>query len=261
MKTLYESILSSTKAGKHQLVQEWCEKYQPFGGNYKINSKGEIERSVSKSSTKLYLSFDDYTELPHYIQFADDEDLIVFLGANPKKNSGIAKDITSFRGIPRNVKNLYIFTGGKHLPDFEISTQYCSISAPFTKSFGKIVVNMKRGISVSGTVSGDSEFMVRSFNYGIEKWPKTLIVNNARSISFVNASDMGDNFSKLLYKKAPMNRYVNKYEFPVTDEGVKSIEDYFGNSVDLKTVQIIKYTQNSKLVKNGNQWFRCKNND
>ena len=69
MKSLYESILSSTKAGKHQLVQEWCEKYQPFGGNYKINSKGEIERSVSKSSTKLYLSFDDYTELPHYIQF------------------------------------------------------------------------------------------------------------------------------------------------------------------------------------------------
>ena len=120
---------------------------------------------------------------------------------------------------------------------------------------------MKRGSLVSGTVSGDAEFMVRDFNYGIEKWPKTLIVNNARSISFVNAGDMGDNFSKLLYRKAPMNRYVNKYEFPVTDEGVKSIEDYFGNSVDLKTVQIIKYTQNSKLVKNGNQWFRCKNND
>lgn len=91
MKTLYESILSSTKAGKHQLVQEWCEKYQPFGGNYKINSKGEIERSVSKSSTKLYLSFNDYTELPHYIQFADDEDLILFLGANPKKIQGLLK--------------------------------------------------------------------------------------------------------------------------------------------------------------------------
>ena len=37
MKTLYESILGSTKSGKQQLVQEWCEKYQPFNGNYKIN--------------------------------------------------------------------------------------------------------------------------------------------------------------------------------------------------------------------------------
>ena len=46
MKTLYESILGSTKSGKHKLVQDWCEKYQPFWGKYKINSKGEIERSI-----------------------------------------------------------------------------------------------------------------------------------------------------------------------------------------------------------------------
>jgi hypothetical protein len=77
----------------------------------------------------------------------------------------------------------------------------------------------------------------------------------------VNAADMGDNFSKLLNRKAPMNKYVHRYEFPVTDEGVKNIEDYFGNSVDLKTVKKIKYTQNSELVKDGNQWFRCKNRD
>ena len=59
MKTLYESILGSTKSGKHKLVQEWCEKYQPFWGNYKINSKGEIERSISDHAIKLYLSFKD----------------------------------------------------------------------------------------------------------------------------------------------------------------------------------------------------------
>ena len=33
------------------------------------------------------------------------------------------------------------------------------------------------------------------------------------------------------------------------------------NAVDLKTVKTIKYTQNSELVKDGNQWFRCKNRD
>lgn len=268
MKSLYESILGSTKSGKQKLVQEWCEKYQPFNGNYKINSKGEIERSISNPSIKLYLSFKDYTELPEYIQFADDEDLVVFLGRDEIKPrnyyvathsyfSDIAKNITSFRGIPKNAKSLTVFTHGSHLPDLKISVNFCSIYASFAKSFGKIEVNLRRG----SIVSGDAEFRIRDIGYGIEKWPKTLIVNNARTIYMVNAGDMGDIFSKLLNRKAPMNKYVRKYEFPVTDEGVKNIEDYFGNSVDLKTVQKIKYTQNSELVKGGNQWFRCKNRD
>lgn len=261
MKTLYESILGSTKSGKQQLVQEWCEKYQPFWGNYKINSKGEIERSISDPAIKLYLSFKDYTELPEYIQFADDEDLTVVLGREEVKPhrymSDIAKNITSFRGIPKNAKKLSIFTKGSHLPDLKISVQFCSIYASFAKSFGKIEVNMKRG----SVASGDAEFRIRDIGYGIEKWPKSIIVNNVRTIYMVNAGDMGDLFSKLLNRKAPMNKYVRRYEYPVTDEGVKNIEDYFGNSFDLKTVQKIKYTQNSELVKDGNQWFRCKNRD
>ena len=261
MKTLYESILGSTKSGKHKLVQDWCEKYQPFWGKYKINSKGEIERSISDPAIKLYLSFKDYTELPEYIQFADDKELVVILGKEELKPhrsfSDIARNITSFRGIPKHAKKLSIFTNGMHLPDLEISVQFCLIYAAFVKTFGKIDVNMERG----SDASGDAEFRVRDFGYGIEKWPKTLIVNNARTIHMVNAADMGDNFSKILNRKAPMNKYVRRYEFPVTDEGVKNIEDYFGNSVDLKTVKTIKYTQNSELVKDGNQWFRCKNRD
>lgn len=261
MKTLYESILGSTKSGKHKLVQDWCEKYKPFNGNYKINSKGEIERSISNPGIKLYLQFKDYTELPEYIQFADDKELVVILGKEELKPhrsySDIARNITSFRGIPKHAKKLSIFTNGMHLPDLKISVQFCAIYAAFVKTFGKIEVNMERG-SVG---SGDAEFRVRDFGYGIEKWPKTIIVNNARTIYIVNAADMGDNFSKLLNRKAPMNKYVHRYEFSVTDEGVKNIEDYFGNSVDLKTVQKIKYTQNSELVKDGNQWFRCKNRD
>lgn len=261
MKTLYESILGSTKSGKQQLVQEWCEKYKPFNGNYKINSKGEIERSISNPGIKLYLSFKDYTELPEYIQFADDKDLAIILGREEVKPhcymSDIARNITSFRGIPKNAKKITIFTNGSHLPDLKISVQFCSIYAAFAKSFGKIEVNMKHG----SVATGDAEFRIRDIGYSIKKWPKTIIVNNARTIYMVNAGDMGDNFSKILNRKAPMNKYVRRYEFPVTDEGVKNIEEYFGNSVDLKTVQKIKYTQNSELVKDGNQWFRCKNRD
>ena len=261
MKTLYESILGSTKSGKYQLIQEWCEKNKPFDGKYKINSKGEIERTISNPIIKLYLSFKDYTELPEYIQFADDKDLSVILGKEGVETHGgfpdISRNITSFRGIPKHAKKLTIFTLGKHLPDLEITVQFCSIFASNAKSFGKIELNMERG----SFFSGDAEFRIRDIGFGIEKWPKTIIVNNARTIYMVNAADMGDNFSKILNKKAPMNKYVNKYDFPVTDEGVKNIEDYFGNSVDLKTVKNIKYTQNSELVKDGNQWFRCKNRD
>lgn len=261
MKTLYESILGSTKAGKYQLIKDWCEKNNPFNGNYKINSKGEIERSISNPGIKLYLPFKDYTELPAYIQFADDEDLAVILGKEElkpnRKYSDIARDITSFRGIPKNAKKLSIFTNGNHLPDLEISVNFCAIYASYVKSFGKIEINLRRG----SLASGDAEFRIRDIGYGVEKWPKKLIVNGARTIYMVNAADMGDNFSKLLNRKAPMNKYVRRYEFPVTDEGVKNIENYFGNSVDLRTVFKIKYTQNSELVHDGPQWFRCKNRD
>ena len=42
MKSLYESILSSTKSGKLALIKNWCEENQPFAGNWEITKDDEI---------------------------------------------------------------------------------------------------------------------------------------------------------------------------------------------------------------------------
>lgn len=39
MKSLYESILSSTKSGIKSLIKEWCDNNRIFNGYYEINDK------------------------------------------------------------------------------------------------------------------------------------------------------------------------------------------------------------------------------
>ena len=74
MKTLYESILSSTKSGKLALIKNWCEENQPFAGNWEITKDYEI--ACTKKGGHLILKFDTFSELPDYIQFKDDNFLI-----------------------------------------------------------------------------------------------------------------------------------------------------------------------------------------
>jgi hypothetical protein len=56
-----------------------------------------------------------------------------------------------------------------------------------------------------------------------------------------------------------MNKYKNKYEFPVTEEGLEVVNTFFGKKTDVKGLEEISYTQNSKLVKHNGEWYRCKN--
>ena len=56
-----------------------------------------------------------------------------------------------------------------------------------------------------------------------------------------------------------MNKYKNKFEFPVTDEGIENVKKFLGKSIDIKDLLEIQYTQNSKLVKYRNNWYRVKN--
>lgn len=62
MKTLYESILSSTNAGKKSLIKAWLDKNGIK--NYTINSKGEVDIDGRVVLTNSHLS-----EFPNYIQF------------------------------------------------------------------------------------------------------------------------------------------------------------------------------------------------
>ena len=62
MKSLYESILSSTNAGKTSIIKAWLDEHNIK--NYTINSKGEIDVDGS-----VVLTNNNFGEFPKYIQF------------------------------------------------------------------------------------------------------------------------------------------------------------------------------------------------
>ena len=90
MKSLYESILSSTNTGKASLVRAWLEEYGIK--NYTINNKGEIDVNGD-----VKLSNKNIRELPYFIQFG-----------TVKENFFCSwNGLTSLKGVPREVKGTF----------------------------------------------------------------------------------------------------------------------------------------------------------
>ena len=56
-----------------------------------------------------------------------------------------------------------------------------------------------------------------------------------------------------------MNKYRGRYTDPASDIVLELIKSYFGKKFDISNLEIIDYTQNSRLVKNDGKWYRCKN--
>ena len=75
----------------------------------------------------------------------------------------------------------------------------------------------------------------------------------------MNCAYLGDTFSKLMNRKAEMNKYVGRYQFPVSNEALPLIDKYFGKNFDTSHLEVIVYTQNSMLKKHKGTWYRCKN--
>ena len=119
MKSLYESILSSTNTGKTALIRAWLDKNDIK--NYTINDKGEIDVDGS-----VVLTNNNFGEFPKYIQFN-----IV------KRNFYCSYNkLTSLKGAPKKV-------GG----DFECSFNNLTtlegapieVGGRFDCSFNKII--------------------------------------------------------------------------------------------------------------------------
>ena len=106
MKSLYESILSSTNAGKVSLVKAWLEEYGIK--NYTINDKCEIDVN-GRVDLRVY----DIETFPSYIQFGTVKgdfywhDKIASLEGAPKKVGGnfycSNNNLTSLKGAPKEV--------------------------------------------------------------------------------------------------------------------------------------------------------------
>lgn len=258
MKTLNEYIRESILDDEDDLIKDtvihsrkrfiemWCEEHRIFDGKFKVNDKYKIEKTDKNSV--LYLDYIEYDELPDYIQFADDDSLIIKLGLRKEDRYGYkVGKIESFRGLPNKVYAMVINTNLTYLPDLEISCPRITFNTPWVKKYGKIIIHdNKEYIRFNNTV------------YGLTEIPKSIRVEGTKALILTNCADFGDNFSKLLNRKAPMNNY-KRLSDPVTDEGMENVKKFLGKSIDINDLWEIQYTQNSKLVKYRDKWYRVKN--
>ena len=107
MKSLYESILSSTNTGKAPLIRAWLEEHGIK--NYTINTQGEIDINGD-----IKITYKNIKEFPYFIQFGTikgnfdckHNNLISLKGA-PREVKGTfdcaCNDLTSLEGAPEKV--------------------------------------------------------------------------------------------------------------------------------------------------------------
>ena len=252
MKSLYESILKSVNAGKRAMIEKWCQEHNPFAGNWEITKDDEI--ACTQVGNTLILPFDTFSELPDYIQFKDDNILKVMVGVSSYANL----NIKSLRGLPKLCGKLIIKGRIRELPDFEIKCGYFALHTPNLKKTGKIKIEM---FGEGG--SDDRVFRIKDMPYeegkGFADLLPNLYVKGARQFDAMNCAYLGDTFSKLMNRKAEMNKYVGRFQFPISDDALPLIEKYFGKNFDMSKLEEIVYTQNSELIKKNGKWYRCKN--
>ena len=199
MKTLKESILGSTNTGKNKVIYEkiesWCKEFKPFNGKYKINSDNTIS-STGSGNDILILRYDTYTELPDYIQFADDKNIRIAIGEVeirrgynfPYKKSHVKPAlIESFRGLPKICKRLDILTESRIIPDLEIKAENVRLDLNWhLSSCGDIKIDF----------FGEGVLRIYNFHEDLNK----LHIKNVVNIDMVNDLNFGDEFSKQISK-------------------------------------------------------------
>lgn len=254
MKTLYESILSSTKSGVKSLIKDWCDENKIFNGHYDINDKLEIIKKSSKRDTMIFLDlqFITYTKLPSYIKFADDENLSVHVGVHVKNGTNVSK-IESFEGIPKVCRNLTIFSTSDFLPDLKVKANHVSINLPYVKpgNFGKIDIDFFGKFPI---------FRLRELDNKFTEMPKTITLKNVEKIELKFSEELGKSLSNLLTEKnAPLNVYFPAGAKEINDKAVMKIKKFLGSNVDTTKLAEIICTKKIRIVKKNEKWYRCKN--
>lgn len=253
MKTLYESILddedilvnNANKYTEIAIIEKWCKEHNIYNGHFKVNSKKDVEPTDNYFT--LNLNYDDYDELPKYINFAGDDNIHLIIGNGTYMTKKVS--VKSFRGLPNICSKLSLKLNAQYIPDLNIKLNQIAFFTT-ANNFGKFNI----------TFFGDrSTLTIRKLGYRWEDDLSFLKAKGVRVIDVVNDFNFGDRFSKQMARKAPMNKYKNKFTDPVTDAGLEVIYNFFGKTIDTTKLEEIGYTQQSKVVKRNGKWYRCKN--
>jgi hypothetical protein len=241
MKTLKESILSSTNTGKKSLIETWCKKY--LKSDYEITK----DLKIKLKNNTLNLHYEDYDELPDYIEFEDNPKL--HLSINSFENPVIK----SFRGLPKICNSLIINHEFKEIPELSIKANFVSLACKDTKTDNFY-------FDFFETPERESTLIVRDISF------KNVHANKFKCLSVSDDSRNG----KIVYMKligfAPTNtapkknwlckneeliRYCDK---PWTN-GAQKIAKYF-NQLDTTDLETINLGTKAKVIKHNNEWYK-----
>ena len=246
MKTLYESILSSTNSGKAHFdeitkkkINEWMNKYNG-ACKYVINDDLTITLIETISAKTIYL-YAEYNELPEYIKFKNCEDYDIAIYN--------AKNIKSFKGLPAQCNEFYIISPAlKELPPLKISCNNCYINAQSLQKIDDLNIDFVKSPSSATRLHID--------RIGIDNL-ESIHAKNAEVID-IGEFSLSDKFCKLFERKAKLNTPRTNYEYPISDEGLKIMNDFIGENIDRSSFRYFKYSAKYALTKHNEKWYRIK---
>ena len=240
MKTLKESILSSTNTGKEGKIKEWCKKYEPFYGDYVITK--DLKIAPESKDLNLTLDFLFYDELPGYIKFEKPYGLNI--GASGRK-----LNIKNFRGIPEKSHWLRIVGYIKNFPKLEIETNTLILNAEIS-NMDDIYINNPR------------EGWLTIINFNKAHFDK-LHFSNLTMIKLIDK--IGEEFARKVASKAPANIKWHPYyqrekdlKTPIGEKCEKALNSFFG-TLNLDNCESISYSKKYVFVKHNNQWYKVEN--
>jgi len=242
MKSLKESILSSTNTGKnsiiHKKINDWCNEH--IDVDYTINSNNEI---VIKKN-QLHLLFDNYTELPEYIQFADNDKLELSIGSWTQYI-----EITSLKGLPKICYEFRLMSNVKELPSFEMKLNGVFYFVGEISKLNDIYLDVREIVFKNRKAIDVSKIHAKNTNI-------IIIIN----------SYYAPLFSKNIVKKSILNKnteksksslLVNGYlKYPADENIEKEIDTFFGGNIDISDLDTIYYSYRYKLIKYKKRWYK-----
>jgi len=250
MKTLKESILSSTNTGKSEIIrkriEKWCEKHNIFYGKFKINDKLEIEKDRNYPWNNLFIKLKDNEEVPSYIKFASDPYMLCNVSNDNKfGNNGLYKGKKlDLSFIPKECLRLDIHCDVNIISNLTVKAKVLGIYALNIKKFENVDFE---GVTKNSTL----ELYITDFKSLADTGIK---IKNCNTIHLADSYKIAYTFDfEINREKDP-----NKKREQLSKENVQFINDFIGNDIDIKSLENIIYSSVFKVYKDKNKWYRIR---
>lgn len=251
MKSLYESILSSTNSGKRSLIEKWLsDTKNVFGpGNKQLDYKIKSDNTIEVIDKYFWITFEGYDQLPEYIKFANYEGHII-LG----KSGGFSEHrINSFEGLPKKIKKLSVYCGTKTtcFPklDVEMSNKF---------AFCGPKINMYEGLHIKFNNEDNGLPGARTLYIDFETSFSSWKVENCDTIDLTGDDGLAKTFAKNVNQKyTKLNSKTGPLEYPIEEKGLQQMKEFFGG-IDLSTVNFILLAKHIEIQKINGKFYKLR---